>query len=111
MWTFLGVATFTYLYKKSSSVLSYIPKEVVMITAVFVAAGLLLCYVRFFHGQKLTVFQVVHLPFSALSFLPLVNHLVPEKASQRTNKAENSRKKVRDAAKGRRERKNKSCQF
>ncbi|XP_024124166.1 squalene monooxygenase [Oryzias melastigma] len=93
MWTFLGVATFTYLYKKSSSVLSYIPKEVVMITAVFVAAGLLLCYVRFFHGQKLTVFQVVHLPFSALSFLPLVNHLVPEKASQRTNKAENGRKK------------------
>uniref|UniRef100_A0A3P9JV42 Squalene monooxygenase n=1 Tax=Oryzias latipes TaxID=8090 RepID=A0A3P9JV42_ORYLA len=67
--------------------------ELLMITGLFVAAGLLLSYVRFFHGQKLTVFQVVHLPFSALSFLPLVNHLVPEKAPQRSSTAENSRKK------------------
>ncbi|MEQ2258102.1 hypothetical protein XENORESO_006380 [Xenotaenia resolanae] len=93
MWTFLGVATFTYLYKKSNMLLSLAHKELVLIAALFLTAGLLISYIRFVHGQKLSVSQIVYLPLSVLSFLPLVSRLIPQTAAQTSKKAEKNLKK------------------
>lgn len=95
MWTFLGIASFTYLYKKSNTVLSYAHKELLMAAALFLTVSLLLSYVRYFHMQKLRVSQVLHLPLSLLSFLPVINNLIPQTSTQRSEKAENSCTQVR----------------
>ncbi|KAM8847145.1 squalene monooxygenase [Synchiropus picturatus] len=42
MWTFLGIASFTYLYKKSDSVLSLAPAELLLPGLLLLSAGLLL---------------------------------------------------------------------
>ncbi|KAM4633218.1 LOW QUALITY PROTEIN: squalene monooxygenase [Polymixia lowei] len=78
MWTFLGIASFTYLYKKCGTVLTYAHKELVMAVAVFLTVGLLLSYIRYFHGQRLRVSQVLHLPLDLLSSLPFINHFFPQ---------------------------------
>ncbi|KAI3361456.1 hypothetical protein L3Q82_013620 [Scortum barcoo] len=91
MWTFLGIASFTYLYKKSNTVLSLAHRELLLVAAVLLTAGLLLSYVRYFHGHKLTVSRVIHL----LSSLPVINHFIPHTSAQRSLKAENSCKKSR----------------
>ncbi|MED6289827.1 hypothetical protein CHARACLAT_006920 [Characodon lateralis] len=93
MWTFLGVATFTYLYKKPNMLLSLAHKELVLIAALFLTAGLLISYIRFVHGQKLSASQIVYLPLSVLSFLPLVSRLIPQTAAQTSKKAEKNPKK------------------
>ncbi|XP_037641852.1 squalene monooxygenase [Sebastes umbrosus] len=95
MWTFLGIASFTYLYKKSSSILTLDHRELVMAAALFLTVGLLLSYIRYFHIQKLRVSQVFHLPLSLLSFLPVIKHLIPQTSTQRSDKAENNCKKSR----------------
>ncbi|KAM3615298.1 uncharacterized protein V6R79_026211 [Siganus canaliculatus] len=95
MWTFLGIASLTYLYKKSDAVLSLASKELVMAAALFLTVGLLLSYIRYFHDQKLRVFQVIHFPLSLLSFLPVINHLLPQSSTPSGEKAENSSKKSR----------------
>lgn len=95
MWTFLGIASFTYLYKKSHTVLTFAPKELVMAAALFLTAGLLLSYVRYFHDQKLRVSQVLHLPLSLLSFVPVLNNFIPQSSTQSSEKGEGSCKKVR----------------
>ncbi|XP_047455660.1 squalene monooxygenase [Mugil cephalus] len=94
MWTFLGLASFTYIYKKSHTVLSLAYKELVMAAALFLIVGLLLSYLRYFHGQKLGVHKILHLPLSFLSFLPVINHFVPQTATQRSRKAESTSKKT-----------------
>ncbi|XP_010738385.3 squalene monooxygenase [Larimichthys crocea] len=95
MWTFLGIASFTYLYKKSHTVLTFAPKELVMAAALFLTAGLLLSYVRYFHDQKLRVSQVLHLPLSLLSFVPVLNNFIPQSSTQSSEKGEGSCKKSR----------------
>ncbi|XP_054477983.1 squalene monooxygenase [Anoplopoma fimbria] len=95
MWTFLGIASFTYLYKKSNTLLTYAHKELLMAAALFLTVGLLLSYVRYFHVQKLRVSQVLYLPLSLLSFLPVINNLIPQTSTQRSEKAEKSCKKSR----------------
>ncbi|KAM7420222.1 hypothetical protein PAMA_014764 [Pampus argenteus] len=95
MWTFLGIASFTYLYKKSHSVLTFSHKELLMAAALFLTAGLLLSYVRYYHGQKLRGSQVLSLPLSLLSFLPVINHFIPQTSTQRSKKAVDDSKKSR----------------
>lgn len=95
MWTFLGIASFTYLYKKSDSVLSFSHKELVMAAALFLSVGLLLSYVRYFHGHKLRVSSVLHLPLSLMSVLPFINYFIPQSSTQKSDKTENHSKKVR----------------
>uniref|UniRef100_G3NLR8 Squalene monooxygenase n=1 Tax=Gasterosteus aculeatus TaxID=69293 RepID=G3NLR8_GASAC len=95
MWTFLGIASLTYLYKKSSTVLSYAHKEVVMAAALLVAAGLLLSYVRCSHTYRLRFSQVMHWPLGLLSLLPGVKHFIPQTSPERSEKVENSCKKSR----------------
>ncbi|CAN9514141.1 unnamed protein product [Ophioblennius macclurei] len=90
MWTFLGIASFTYLYKKSNSVLSVVHKELLVAAVLFLALGLLFSYIRFFHGHKQRLSQLVHLPLSLLSFLPFIKHLIAPTTSQKSEEAENS---------------------
>ncbi|KAM6910136.1 squalene monooxygenase [Xenentodon cancila] len=93
MWTFLGIATFTYLYKKSDLVLTLALKDHAFTAALFLTTGLLLSYISFFHGHKLTVSQIVNLPLSVLSFLPVINHFIPQTGTQRDKRAGNNHKK------------------
>ncbi|XP_070692116.1 squalene monooxygenase [Pempheris klunzingeri] len=95
MWTFLGIASFTYLYKKSDTVLPLAHKELVVAAALFLTVGLLLSYDRFFNGQKLRASQVFHLPLSLLSFLPVINHFIPQTSSQSSERAESNCRKSR----------------
>ncbi|XP_038123216.1 squalene monooxygenase [Cyprinodon tularosa] len=95
MWTFLGVATFTYLYKKSNMLLSLAQKELLLIAALFLTAGLLISYLRFVHGQKLSVSRIIYLPLNILSCLPLISHLVPQTAEPSSKKASNTKKNKR----------------
>ncbi|KAM6455338.1 squalene monooxygenase [Liasis olivaceus] len=44
MWTFLGIASFIYVYKKCGDLLSYANKEVLISTLVFFSLGLVLSY-------------------------------------------------------------------
>lgn len=93
MWTFLGIASFTYLYKKSDTVLSLSQRELLSAAALLLSVGLLLSYIKYFHWHKLRVSQVLNLPLSFLSFLPVINHLIPQTATQRSETAENNSKK------------------
>ncbi|XP_030604712.1 squalene monooxygenase [Archocentrus centrarchus] len=93
MWTFLGIASFTYLYKKSDTVVSLAQKELVMAVALFFTASLLLSYIAYFHGQKLRVTQVLNVFLNSLSLLPVINHLIPQTA--RSERAEKSCKEGR----------------
>ncbi|XP_032375315.1 squalene monooxygenase [Etheostoma spectabile] len=96
MWTFLGIASFTYLYKKSNTVFQNLAhKEFVMAAALFLTVGLLLSCVRYFNFQKLRVSRVFHLPLSLLSSLPVINNLIPQTSGQTGEQAESSCKKSR----------------
>uniref|UniRef100_A0A673ULX9 Squalene monooxygenase n=1 Tax=Suricata suricatta TaxID=37032 RepID=A0A673ULX9_SURSU len=44
MWTFLGIATFTYFYKKCGDVVSFANKELLLCVLVFLSLGLVLSY-------------------------------------------------------------------
>ncbi|XP_068610833.1 squalene monooxygenase [Brachionichthys hirsutus] len=89
MWTFLGIASFTYLYKRPDALFSVAPKELVMTAAVLLSVGLLLSYFGYFHDQKLRFFQMFHLPLRLLSFLPVIKS---QTSTQTGGITENSRK-------------------
>ncbi|XP_074540196.1 squalene monooxygenase [Halichoeres trimaculatus] len=93
MWTFLGIASFTYLYKKSNMLLSFPYKELVMAAVLFLCVGLLVQCIRYFHGQKSTVSQVFNFPRYLLSLLPFINNFIPQTSTQWSERAETSCKK------------------
>ncbi|XP_077576122.1 squalene monooxygenase [Stigmatopora nigra] len=79
MWTFLGLASFTYLYKKSGDFWTLAQKEVVIAVVLFLSTGLLLSYCRYFNGHKLgKISKLLSTPLSLLALLPVINHLVPQ---------------------------------
>ncbi|KAM9852585.1 squalene monooxygenase [Aulostomus maculatus] len=93
MWTFLGIASFTYFYKKSNTVLSYVPRELVVAAAVCLTAGLLLLSgVRFF--QKSRDSQVFN-----WSLLPVVKYFIPHTPTQTSETEENSGRQSRRSRK------------
>ncbi|KAJ7985598.1 hypothetical protein DPEC_G00353730 [Dallia pectoralis] len=77
MWTFLGIASFTYIYKKCDAFLEY--KEIVLAAVVFLAVGMMLSFARYLHKQTtFKVPQVLKLPLDFLSSLPIVNRCLPK---------------------------------
>lgn len=52
MWTFLGIASFIYVYKKCGDLLSYANKELLLSAFVFFSLGLLLSYRYHFRGPR-----------------------------------------------------------
>ncbi|XP_028326482.1 squalene monooxygenase [Gouania willdenowi] len=89
MWTFLGIASFTYLYKKSESVLNVASRELGMAVVFFLALGLFLSYSRYFQGHKL-----LHFPLSFLSAMPVLSLLIPHTADSSCTKGWRTRKRA-----------------
>ncbi|NWX87301.1 ERG1 monooxygenase, partial [Nothoprocta ornata] len=52
MWTFLGIASFIYVYKKCGDLMTYANKEVLLSALVFFSLGLLLSHRYRFRGPK-----------------------------------------------------------
>ncbi|KAJ8291065.1 hypothetical protein GJAV_G00020980 [Gymnothorax javanicus] len=71
MWTFLGIASFTYVYKKFDAVFSFANKEIILVALVFLTAGLLVTYARYRHGRTHKVPQMLRVPLELLASLPL----------------------------------------
>ncbi|KFU84080.1 Squalene monooxygenase [Chaetura pelagica] len=73
MWTFLGIASFIYVYKKCGDLMTYANKEVLLSMLVFFSLGLLLSYRYHFRGPKQQQ-QKTHrgVLSGVLSALPLV---------------------------------------
>ncbi|XP_037130739.1 squalene monooxygenase [Syngnathus acus] len=97
MWTFLGLASFTYIYKKSGAVWTLAQRELMTVLVLCLSVGLLLSYFRYFHGHKLRVSRVLSLPLSLLSLLPIVNLLNPQRsqnADKTCRKSPRRRKQV-----------------
>ncbi|KAJ7338123.1 hypothetical protein JRQ81_010714 [Phrynocephalus forsythii] len=71
MWTFLGIASFIYIYKKCGDLLNYANKEILISMLVFFSLGLLLSY-RYRSQQKLRQPHCGMLS-SFLAAMPLIN--------------------------------------
>lgn len=86
MWTFLGIASFIYVYKKCGDLMTYANKEVLLSVLVFFSLGLLLSYRYRFRGPKQQQQQKTHqgMLSDVLSALPLVGFFwaKPTPASQ-----------------------------
>lgn len=80
MWTFLGIVSFTYLYKKFDTFLTSAPLELVLAAVLCLVAGLLLSYIRYFHEFRLL--QVLRFPLSLLASMPVFKHVVPRISTQ-----------------------------
>ncbi|KAI6075342.1 Squalene monooxygenase [Aix galericulata] len=74
MWTFLGIASFIYVYKKCGDLLSYANKELLLSAFLFFSLGLLLSYRYRFGGPRQQQRQKSHpgMLSDLLSALPLV---------------------------------------
>lgn len=76
MWTFLGIASFIYVYKKCGDLMTYANKEVLLSVLVFFSLGLVLSYRYHFRRprQRQQQKQKSHLGMlsDVLSALPLV---------------------------------------
>ncbi|NXN91667.1 ERG1 monooxygenase, partial [Rhinopomastus cyanomelas] len=73
MWTFLGIASFIYVYKKCGDLMTYANKEVLLSVLVFFSLGLLLSYRYRFRGPRQQRRRSnPGMLFDVLSALPLV---------------------------------------
>uniref|UniRef100_A0A8B9EVK7 Squalene monooxygenase n=1 Tax=Amazona collaria TaxID=241587 RepID=A0A8B9EVK7_9PSIT len=101
MWTFLGIASFIYVYKKCGDLMTYANKEVLLSMLVFFSLGLLLSYRYRFGGakQQQQQQQKTHLGMlsDVLATLPLVGFFwaKPTPGSQQVEQPK-SRKGKRD---------------
>ncbi|CAJ1061903.1 squalene monooxygenase [Xyrichtys novacula] len=100
MWTFLGIASFTYLYKKSNTFLTLAYKELMIAAVLFLSVGLLFQVFRCFNGQRLSGSQVIHLPLRLLSRLPVINTLLPKTSTQWKERAETNREEGQRTKRG-----------
>lgn len=79
MWTFLGIASFTYVYKKYDA---YVHKELVVATLLLLAAGLSLFCVRYRGGLTLGAPRSLCALFRLLASLPFAEHLLRRSSSR-----------------------------
>lgn len=98
MWTFLGLATFTYFYKKCGDFVTLANKELLLCVLVFLSLGLVLSYRcryrsgalpgRQQSGSQLSVFLDI------LSALPFVGFLWAKSPTGTENKEQLGSRKV-----------------
>ncbi|XP_055019840.1 squalene monooxygenase [Boleophthalmus pectinirostris] len=84
MWTFLGIASFTYLYKKSDTVLTFLHRELIAVVLIITA---LLLYLKYVHGHKVRVSQLLNVPLTFLGVVPFIKELIPQSSSGRNTTA------------------------
>ncbi|XP_076136074.1 squalene monooxygenase [Alosa pseudoharengus] len=94
MWTFLGIASFTFMFKKCDAVIDFAHKEIVLVAVAFISVGLLLTYARYRYGQSIKVPQIIHLPLDILSALPLTNRLFSKSSISHYGSSASSSKKA-----------------
>uniref|UniRef100_A0AAY4CDU4 Squalene monooxygenase n=1 Tax=Denticeps clupeoides TaxID=299321 RepID=A0AAY4CDU4_9TELE len=78
MWTFLGIASFTYIYKKCDVVMSYAHKELVLGAVAFATVALFLGYARYRGALCLKVPQIFTASLELLSVLPFSGIFFPK---------------------------------
>uniref|UniRef100_A0A3B3THR4 Squalene monooxygenase n=1 Tax=Paramormyrops kingsleyae TaxID=1676925 RepID=A0A3B3THR4_9TELE len=81
MWTFLGIASFTYVYKKYDA---YVHKELVVATLLLLAAGLSLSCVRYRGGLTLGAPRRLCALFGPLASLHFAERLFRRSSAERT---------------------------
>ncbi|XP_052473963.1 squalene monooxygenase-like [Carassius gibelio] len=69
MWTFLGIASFTYIYKKCDALVSDAPRELLLAAVLCVSVGLIVTCLGF-RGQTLKTPQFVQIPLNLLTSFP-----------------------------------------
>ncbi|XP_027027248.1 squalene monooxygenase [Tachysurus fulvidraco] len=96
MWTFLGIASFTYVYKKCDVFLFWASRELVMAAVGFLLVGAILTFYRY-RGQKTA--QILQLPLEILSILPFTNKVIQKshpEVRQRDKAAKANVKRVKE---------------
>lgn len=91
MWTFLGIASLTYVYKKCDVLLFWARRELLIAAMVFLIVGAILTFHRYW-GQKTA--QILQLPLEILSILPFTDKIIHKSGSCQRNKAAGANKKV-----------------
>lgn len=91
MWTFLGIASFTYVYKKCEVLVVLARRELVIAAVLLLTVGVILTFHRY-RGLKTP--QVLQLPLEILSKLPLTNKIIHKSGNSQRNNAAGAKKKV-----------------
>lgn len=87
MWTFLGIASFTYVYKKCDVFVFLLARTAV----VFLAVGAILTFFRY-RGLKTP--QILQLPLEIFSILPFTNKIIHKLDIYQRNNAAGANKEV-----------------
>lgn len=103
MWTFLGIASFTYIYKKCDALVSYAPRELLVAAVLCVSAGLMITCLGF-RGQKLKAPQFLLKPLKLLTTFPPTKKLFSKSStdscSRTSKKRDVKRKRATDSQSG-----------
>lgn len=84
MWTFLGIASFTYFYKKSDSLLFSLHTGLIFVVLLVTA---LLLYFKYFGGRnKMSVLQLLKAPLTFLGGVPFIKEIIPQTFSDTSSK-------------------------
>ncbi|TSK20203.1 Squalene monooxygenase [Bagarius yarrelli] len=84
MWTFLGIASLTYVYKKCDVYLFWVRRELLIAAALLLAVGALLTFHRYW-AQKTAL--LLQLPLDILSILPFTHKILHKSESRQRNTA------------------------
>lgn len=103
MWTFLGIASFTYIYKKCDALVSYAPRELLVAAVLCVSAGLMITCLGF-RGQTLKAPQFLLKPLKLLTTFPPTKKLFSKSStdscSRTSKKRDVKRKRATDSQTG-----------
>uniref|UniRef100_A0A672SX72 Squalene monooxygenase n=1 Tax=Sinocyclocheilus grahami TaxID=75366 RepID=A0A672SX72_SINGR len=89
MWTFLGIASFTYIYKKCDALVSYAPRELVVAAVLCVSVGLIVTCLGL-RGQTLKAPQFLQMPLNLLTSFPPTKKLFSKKQILFTKNSQSS---------------------
>lgn len=96
MWTFLGIASLTYVYKKCEVFVFVAHKELVIALVLLLTLGTVMLTFHRYRAAKTP--QILQLPLEILSVLPFINKIIHKsEISQRHNAAETNKKVRHDA--------------
>ncbi|XP_016313737.1 squalene monooxygenase-like [Sinocyclocheilus anshuiensis] len=103
MWTFLGIASFTYIYKKCDALVSCAPRELLVAAVLCVSVGLMITCLGF-RGQTLKAPQFLLVPVKLLTTFPPTKKLFSKSStdscSRTSKKRDVKRKRATDSQSG-----------
>uniref|UniRef100_A0A8C1MAN6 Squalene monooxygenase n=1 Tax=Cyprinus carpio TaxID=7962 RepID=A0A8C1MAN6_CYPCA len=103
MWTFLGIASFTYIYKKCDALVSDAPRELIVAAVLCVSVGLMITCLGF-RGQTLKAPQFLLKPLKLLTTFPPTKKLFSKSStdscSRTSKKRDVKRKRATDSQSG-----------